>query len=1246
MKQFALRTVVYSAALTIAAFLSAGAYAQTNYGAVRGQVKDTSGALISGATVTLTNEGTGVVRKGATNGQGIYLFTPVDPGTYTLSVGMTGFDKFTSKGNIVTLGATDTVDVTLKLGATSQTVEVVSDTLTLQTANVEGGQLFSEQQLQTLPSLGRNPFMFSTYDSNVVTLGDPRYVRAEDSSGSSEVSLAGAPSGTNSYNVDGIPVSTSSGGETFVVSPDAVSDAKIQADTFDAEVGRTGGGIFNTSLKSGSAEYHGELYGETRQTAWAANTWFNFSGAPTPNDETYLYSGAFGGPVPFSKRMSWLNNTFFWVTEEGYRQGQPNTGTSQYYVPTPAERTGDFSAYAPQGGGTSCTNAQGQALSGAASPDCILIYDPTTWPRVSYMQEYGANKIPASAVNPIGQWVVQNGWPAPTGAAASANYGQGLNYIIPSMSIKTRSDEYVGKVEHTFTSWWTGNVSYLHDAIQEPDVTFLLTPFSANDTKLIRYFDATSAGSTFTISPTEIFTIGYGFNRYYSASPPYSTPFDSATGFGGAGFPVALTGFMASQTFPSFNLSNMNNAAGLGGSYGGPTIQSSHNWVAILTKIVKDHTFKLGYVYRGFSYYTDPQTGSAGAYSFNGQNTDATGAQPTATGVGAIADLLIGEPASATMQINAGPFVNKESYHSLFVQDDYRVTPKLTLNLGIRYEYELGQYANDNKYNVGFSPTVTETYTGASGSAVNTAGGLLFAGLDGAPTHCCANPHAKFSPRIGMAYQVMRNTVVHAGFGLFYAPVGISPATAGYSQVTTYSPGNTTAALPVGSAACLSAPFVGNNCNVGLLQPSGNSLGVLTSFGSSIGSTGSAGVPDFKRGYPWVEQYMLDVERQLPSDVIVRVSYIGAHGNNFFNVVNLNQIPDPVLSSAVSSGTNLATAVMNPYYAKTIGGYPSTGVLAASKVPQGQLLLPYPQFGAIGVSESNGYSWYDSLAVRAEKQMTNGLTMLITYTWASNWDNLWGTASQVYATYGAQDYYNPKGEYARSINSIPNRVTMANSYVLPFGRGQKFLSSPSGFAGRALDAVVGGWQVNYEQIIQNGVPLSVTQTDLSSSGTYGTTGIGGAYQRPSLAPGITDLHEACYSGKPQSRLGYFGVSTAERPFLNVSAFAATAPYEYGNVPRSLPCRAPGADSASMSINKTFNIHERLKFQFRAEALNVWNTPQFGYPTTTLTVKGNGIDVAPTIPTNTSTNLTAQGLGNLNTQIGFSRIIQMGGRITF
>ena len=267
---------------------------------------------------------------------------------------MTGFRTFKDH-TTVDLGLTATVDAVLPVGSTTDTVEVTTADSLVDTASANGGQLFHEQQLQELPNLGRNPFVFDKLDTNVTPVGDPRYVRVEDQSGSSAISVAGASIGSNNYIVDGIPTSTSNGAVKFIPSVATVSDAKVQANTYDAEGGRTGGGAFNTSMRSGSNTYHGVLYGMTRQTDWSANSWANkhtplivggVTLAPTtPRGDatTYLYAGAFGGPVPFGQNVKYLKNTFFWVTEEGYRQAQPLTGSGALIVPTAQEAAGNFS---------------------------------------------------------------------------------------------------------------------------------------------------------------------------------------------------------------------------------------------------------------------------------------------------------------------------------------------------------------------------------------------------------------------------------------------------------------------------------------------------------------------------------------------------------------------------------------------------------------------------------------------------------------------------------------------------------------------------------------------------------------------------------------------------------------------------------------------------------------------------------------------------------------------------------------
>jgi hypothetical protein len=1226
------------------------AMAQTNYGSVRGVVKDSQGAVIGGAKVTVTNQDTKVSQASVTNGSGIYIFSAVNPGTYTVSIAIPGFKTFDSTGNVVSLGATITVDASLGVGASSETVEVMADSTTLNTANATAEQVFTERQIQDLPNLGRDPFMFAQFDANVVTLGDPRYVRAEDSSGISDVSLGGAPGNTNSYVVDGIPVSTSSGGATFVVSPDAVSEAKIQADTFDAEIGRTGGGVFNNTLKVGSTSYHGELYGETRQTPWSANVWYNPNKQATPTDTTYLYSGAIGGPlVPpaFQKKLKWLDNTFFWLTEEGYRQGQPISGsTSNYYVPTVAERSGDFTADGP-------------------------LYDPTVAGRTTtFASECGGfNVIPGSPAatahgtpcngnnffNGIG-FTMASAFPQPLGPNAAGIYGAGANFQASGVGFKTRADESVSKLEHQFFSWWTAQISYLHSGVQEPQSTFAnaYSPYASGNDFENRKFDSTAFNNTFTINSSTLLTVGYGFNRYWSAFPYRTQGFNFTNGFsyGGAsyGFGSSFASNVPLTSFPTVTLSGPSSAGnatpGLGGAFGGATPQASHNLVMVLSKTIKKHNLRVGYTYRGFSYHTAPPN-TPGSFTFNGQYTDATGSSSGATnGYAAIADLELGLPSSISETLYAGPFLNRESYNSLWMQDDFRLTDKLTINAGLRYEYELGQHEVNNKFNVGFSPTAPISYTNFSGSTENLAGGLIFAGVNGAPTHCCGNSHTKFSPRIGLAYQVSKNAVMHAGYGFFYAPVGITTSyNQGFSQITSPSitqPSSSTpiGAIPtsqVGAAACLSNPFYGGTCAGGLLQPSGNTLGSLTGLG------GALTVFDKGRQYPLVQQYMMDVQYKLPHDFIVTVSYVGTHSTNFQLPVNINQMPNSYLASAYAANTTLTAnsltgGAINPYYATTIGGLPTTGVVAnKTTLAIGQTRLPFPYYTSITEQESAGFGWYNSLVLKGEKRVANGLTLLATYTHASNWDNIYsGIGSQTVTTTGPQDNTNLGGEYARSLDNVPNRVTMAVTDILPVGRGKRFLGNPSGFFGHALDQVVGGWQINYGQLISNGVPLSVTQSNVNTH--FGPTGTGGAAQRPTLING--DPHSACLSGKPQGRLG---------AYFNAAAFAPTQAYQYGNSPRTLPCLAPGYDTATASLDKNiFTFHDQYKLQFRIEALNLYNTPQFGVPGTTLSIGSYGATptAGATFTPATTGPASLGGLGVLSSQAGFGRIIQMGGRLSF
>jgi hypothetical protein len=1252
----------------MAVFTAPLAYAQINYGSVRGIAKDAQGAVIPDADVTLTSLGTKLVRTGKTNASGEYDFTSVTPGDYEITIALKGF-KTAKEAASVDLGATATVDITLQVGASAETVEVQTSEPLIDTASASAGQSFTSQQLTELPNLGRNPFVFEKLDNNVTPVGDPRYVRAEDQSGSSAVSIAGAPIGANSYVVDGIPTSTSSGGVTFIPSPEAVSDAKTQANTYDAEVGRTGGGVGNTSLKSGTSTYHGVLYGETRQTNWSANSWANkhteyfVNGqdtggiTPRPDVTTYLYAGAFGGPVPFFDKVKLLQKTFFFITEEGYRQAQPLTGTGRLNVPTVAEASGDFSAdpvtlYDPLS-----PFAVGACPKPAAKP---TEFSASTACRTQLLGVSNGlpatNVIPASYKNPIGAWIAANAYPSQTNVAGG--YGQYNSQRADDF--KTRSDMYSGKLDHVFTPWWSSNVSYVHLGTQEPSGDFYGNKGNySSDGRLVRYNDATALYNVFTVNSSTIATVGYGFNRYYSVTFPYGLGFNLSNGFGGAGFPTSFvsnvqSNFGGKGTFPGISVTQ--NSAGsyasLGSGFGGRSIPSAtHNFVTGLQKTVGKQNLKMGYVYRAMHVASDP-LGSNPSFSFTGGYTSADGKSssadtynttvPNATGTpygatfgSGLADLEMGLADTGSIGINTGSFNERATYHALYFQDDFRASDKLTVNLGLRYELELGQREAHNQMAVGFDQTAA--YTDPNTGTVFH-GGLAFAGINGYPVHTANQSHTKFSPRVGVAYEIRKGTVLQAGFGVFYAPEGVSAFTPGYSQSSAYSAGTggniTGPILPsqLGTGAYLSNPFNGSATaalNTGtLVPPSGNTLGNLTSLGTTIS------VVDFKRTDPLVQQYSVRLEHQLPWATTITVGYAGAHSKNFPLAVNINQLSDGIFAqlaanaAAGATTTYTATAPTDPYYYPTVSNgttnYTTGSITSNSTITTGQLLLPYPQFSTVTLSESAGYSLYNAFNFKAQKRAAKGLTLLFTYTWMSNWDNLYSGGDSLNGTSGPADNYNLKAEYARAVNDIPNRFAAGITYALPVGRGQRFFSG----APRIVDYLIGGYNIDAIVTREDGGPLGITQGTSESSSQYGVSGFGGTV-RPNRVPGVNP----CFNGTPEQKVNSNGF------YFNPAAFSGVRAFTYGNTPRSIGCKGPGLSDTDINVTKTFAIGERVKIRFIAEALNVTNTPEFALSGTSLTTSANGVGNAPTV------SGTAGTTGILS-QNNYNRFIQLGGRVFF
>ena len=867
MQEASLKHQFFSNAISSAALAvlcAATVWAQSYQGSVRGSVMDPQGATAPNVKVSLLNEATGAARSTLANSAGEFVFSAVEPATYTETAESPGFKKFERQHVIVATQEFLKVDINMEMGSVSDTVMVVGDVALIENANASNGQVLDSQKMTDLPNLGRNPFLLSKLANNVTPVGDPRFNRFQDQSGSSAISISGGPIRGNNYLIDGVPITDSTNRAVIIPSIEATQEMKLQTGTYDAQMGRTGGGVFNTFLKSGSNEVHGSLLGYTRQTDWVANNFFyNASGIARPEQPFYTWGGSFGGPVWIPKVYNGKNKTFFWVVTESYRQKSPLS--DQYALPTALESQGNY------------------------SQSSVKIFDPlTSRPCAAgdncpagvtvVRNQFPGNVIPATRINPVGQAILSY-LPAPQRATATDAY----NYT-GTDTLTDRADEYTAKLDHELLSWWKVNASYLHYKSREPGGNTLgtLPGASGNGPYLLfRKVDATAVNSIMAPNPTTVISIRYGFNRFPNFTEGVSYGFSP----GKLGLPSSFVGSLQALYFPEIDL--LNNKI----STTSPSVPTfwSKNLLGSVSKFIGRHSLTFGADYRLIHVDFISLTNSAGLFAFNGVFSRQYPSQATA-GTGAdFADVLLGNPSSGNVNTTS-KFYEYARYYAGYFQDDIRVSSKLTVNLGLRYEYETGLAENHNHLVVGFDKTAQNPLAAAAG--VNAPGVLQFAGVNGNPTSCCSPSNTKFGPRVGAAYQLNAKTTLRGGWGMFYAPTYFTadPSLApGYTQSTTYVASNDGNSTPANS---LSNPFPS-----GIFQPAGNSAGALTAVGSTINYL------DQKRGSGMVYQYSFDVQRELPYQIALEVGYIGSVSRNLqpsptatTPSVYINQVPDQYLA--------------------------------------------------------------------------------------------------------------------------------------------------------------------------------------------------------------------------------------------------------------------------------------------------------------------------------------------------------------
>ena len=1108
--------IIYSCILAISLGLPLGA--QEFRGTVLGRVVDASNAVVPNAAVTVTNTATNTSLNTQSGADGAYMVPFLIPGPYRVTAEAAGFKKAVRDGIEVRVQDRLTVDLMLQVGATSESVEVTASAPLLEANSATMGQVIDNRQVISMPLNGRSSYLLTRLAPGVMPTDTRTFTRPFDNGAISNSSLSGNRGKANEVLLDGISNVGADNTITFTPSIDATQEFKVQTNTYDAEFGRSAGGVVNVTVKSGTNQVHGSLFDFLRNNELDANSFFsNRVGAKKAPLRYNQFGTSVGGPVYLPKVYSGKDRTFFFFNYEAIRQfdGRSSVGA----VPTLKQRDGDFSA------------------TYAAANQAIQIYDPFSTradparPGSYLRDQFAGNRIPTGRWDPVAKAVLQY-FPVPNAPGNPLTGAENLFYSGGTPdgydAVITRIDHQISSAQRIFGrfSWsqrprgddnWFGNIA------------------DSNFTTANRSSRGAALDYVNTLSPRWLLNLRWGFSRYADPTRSPAEGFDIAT----LGFPASFRDQTVFRMYPRFEISGLTNMGRDGGSN---NTEDTQTFQASLTHIRGAHTLKLGGDFRVIRQNQFSAGYGSGRFAFTRAYTQ--GPDPlrsTTTGGNALASFLLGTPNSGSVE-KAVALSFQNLYGAAFAQDDIRLSRKLTVNVGLRWEHEGARTERYNRMTRGFAFGQSSPL---QVPGVKLQGGLLYAGTGGQPRGQ-ADTRSTFAPRSGFAYSLTSKTVLRGGYGIFWSgttDIGAGTnAAPGFSATTTFvSSLDNMTPLNV-----LRNPFPDP-----LLSPIGSSQGLATLVGQGVSFTNTA------RRIPYTQQYSLGLQRQIGAGTLIEAAYVGNRGIALANSnVALNQLPDNLLAM----GSALLDQVTNPFY-----GVISSGGLASRTVARGRLLVPYVQYTGVGVlSPTIGSSTYHALQLKVEKRFSRGFSLLASYTNAKIIDDVGSP----------QNNNNRRAERAISTLDRPQRLVISEVWELPIGKGRAL----GGSVPRIVDLVIGGWQLNCVAILQSGQILNIT------SSTNTTNSLGGG-QRPNS------------TGK-SAKLSPASTDAMLSRYFDTSVFTQPAPFTFGNLARTLPdVRGPGINNFDMSLVKGFPIRERLKAQFRFEFFNLWNRTQFANPGT-------------------------------------------------
>jgi hypothetical protein len=1063
---------------------------------VLGTVRDPSGAVIAKAAVTLTNLDTGIQAKSTTDVNGDYDFFNVSVGRYSLTVEQEGFSKFTTTDVEVNVNARQRVDAAMHVGAVTQSVEVKGAATLLEMDSSEHGQVIGTDEIAELPLNGRNYADLALLSTNAVKSPISATFSASGTPREGAFNVNGMRSTYNSFLLDGMDnnaYGTSNQGysaQLVQLSPDAISEFKVISSNYSAEYGRVGGAVVSAVMKSGTNEFHGSAYEFVRNTDFNATGFlFSPSAFVKPTLQRNQFGATIGGPLV-------KNKLFFFADYEGFRQLQRYLNFDS--IPDATDRQGILP---------------------------VSVVDPLTG------TVYPANtQIPIAKLNPFAAAVLA-ALPPTTGAGRSNN-DEAL------LLIRDYGDKFDAKMDGQINDRMTAFLRYSQRKDLQYYAPDLTGPSGGDGNGYIHVVDQNaSAGYTWTVTPSSLFEARLGFSHILGGKePPYVGGPSMSAMFGGfQGLPTtpSLTGGIDTQTITGLTA--------LGRQTSNPQFQNPTSWDPKLnySKVVGRHSLKMGYEYlyvRTEILDTNPLYGQdtySGAFS---KPTCAQLGQPTGCAIASdstsysLADFMFGLP----NQVNLGSYavINLRQFvHSLYFQDDFRMSPKLTLNVGLRWEFASPLYERDNNYS-NFNPATNSMDVATSGSLFNR--GLV-------------HPDYKdYGPRLGFAYSVDPKTVVRGGYGISYtffnrvgsAEEGINAPQALFGVLSQSNPLSPTFLTTLNSFSTnIASPAAFNSANSNVVYTP----------------------PDSK--WPYIQNWFLSVQRQLPKDTVLELSYNGNHSQRV-----------PIIADYNQAVPNAVTATCNPPAI-------TSGCLTYAA------RLPIPNFGPITWLDPVGINHYNGLSARVEHRLTTGLYLLNSFTWGK----AMGDSEQALEYYAGYYQANPQNIHNLALEEGPssfdvklNNVTSV-VYQLPVGKGRQFGSNLN----PVVDAFVGGWEINTINTAHTGTPIDVSY--VSSGSAAEISSLSNDYRgEPYLRPNVTG------TAASQSRSAMLNTFFAGYTF---STPLATAPF--GDVGRN-SFRAPNFDQWDASIDKNFRIREQARLQFRAEFFNVLNHTNFGIPNTVTT----------------------------------------------